>query len=77
MSGRKTAVDVEHEDDFKQVLSDEDELAEVGLENVIHLISLEEFLVLLLKTDDPRLRKMFSDAVLTQRFSLFNLRLGI
>ena len=28
MSGRKTAVDVKHEDDFKQVLSDEDGLAD-------------------------------------------------
>ena len=28
MSGRKTAVDEEHEDDFKQVLSDEDGLAD-------------------------------------------------
>ena len=27
MSGRRTAVDVEHEDDFKQVLSDDDGLA--------------------------------------------------
>ena len=28
VSGRKTAVDVEHEDDFKQVLSDEDGLVD-------------------------------------------------
>ena len=43
-------------------------LLEVGLENVIHLIFLEEFLVLLFIPDDPGLRWMFSDAVLSQRF---------
>ena len=37
------------------------------LENLIHLIFLEEFLVLLLVRDDPGSRWMFSDAVLSQR----------
>ena len=40
---------------------------EVGLENVIHLTFLEEFLVLLLVPDAPGLRWMFSDAGLTQK----------
>ena len=38
------------------------------LENVIHLIFLEEFLVLLLVLDDPGSRWMFSDAVLPKKF---------
>ena len=42
-------------------------LLEVGLENAIHLIFLEEFLVLLLVPDNPGLRWMVSDAVLSQR----------
>ena len=52
-------------------------LLEVELENVIHLIFLEEFLGLLLVPDAPGLRWMFSDAVHSQRFWLFHLRLGI
>ena len=34
VSGRKTAVDVEHEEDFKQVLSDEDGLADTTVPRV-------------------------------------------
>ena len=51
-------------------------LLEVGLENLIHLTFLEEFLLLRLFPDDPGLRWMFPDAVLTHRFWLFHLRLG-
>ena len=52
-------------------------LLEVRLESVIHLICTENFLVLLLVPDNPGLRWVFSDAVLSQRFWLFYLRLGI
>ena len=40
----------------------------VGLENVIHLIFLEDVLVLLLILDDPGSKWMFSDAVLLHGF---------
>ena len=43
-------------------------LLEVGLENVIHLIFLEELLVLPLVPDDPGLRWMFSDALSPKDF---------
>ena len=49
---------------------------EVGLENVILPIFLEEFFVLLLVPDDPGSRWMFSDAVLSQRFLLISARTG-
>ena len=52
-------------------------LLENRMENVIHLTLLEEFLVLLLVPDDPGLKWMFSDAVISVIFWLFHLRLGI
>ena len=52
-------------------------LLEVGLEDLIHPTFFEEFIVLRLVPDDPGSRWMFSDAVLSQRFLLFHLRLRI
>ena len=52
-------------------------LLEDGMEFSTHLNFLEELLVFRLVPDGLGLRWMFSDAVLTQRFWLFHLRLGI
>ena len=48
---------------------------DVVLENVIHLILLEEFQVLLLGLGDPGKRLMVCDVDLLQGFRLFHLRL--